>query len=115
LRIESEGVLHFYWWRHEVPMTWQDRPVEVFEGKSLRYSVRRDGDECLGVRRWLVFADEVLPAVCALAGGGYRVTSCVPRFTVREVIVRILSHLGLDPELPTPVPARPPPQEELPF
>ncbi|HPF13379.1 MAG TPA: DUF1259 domain-containing protein [Planctomycetota bacterium] len=107
LRIEDEGVLHYYWWRHEVPMSWQDRPVEVFEGKSLRFSVRKDGEECLGSGRWLVFSDEVIPVVTALAGGGLRVTSVVPRFpgsTPQGFDVRFLGR-GTETELAGPVAA----------
>ncbi|MEZ5976562.1 MAG: hypothetical protein R3E96_17460, partial [Planctomycetota bacterium] len=105
LRIEDEALLHYYWWRHEVPMVWQDRPVEVFEGKSLRFSVRRDGDECLGSGRWLVFADEVIPTVTALAGGGFRVTSVTPRFpgsTPQGFEVRFIGR-GTEAELAAPV------------
>jgi len=57
-----------------------------------------------------VFAVDVLK--CPVCGSRRRWISAI---TEREVIVRILSHLGLDPELPPPAPARPPPQEELPF
>jgi len=56
------------------------------------------------------FAIDVLK--CPVCGSRRRWTSTI---TEREVIERILSHLGLDTELPTPAPARPPPQEPLPF
>lgn len=80
LRIAGESVLHFYWWRREVAVAWQGRPVEVFEGQSLRLSVQRAGDECLASGQWLVFADEAGPVAAALTAGGLRVTSVVPRF-----------------------------------
>lgn len=80
LRIPDEGVLHFYWWRREVPVEWQGRPVEVFEGQSLRVSVQRSGDECLASGRFLLFADETIPVVASLTSGGLRVSSVVPRF-----------------------------------
>ena len=57
-----------------------------------------------------VFAVDVLK--CPVCGSRRRWISAM---TEREVIERILSHLGLDPELPTPAPARPPPQEGCPF
>ncbi len=80
LRFPDEGVVHFYWWRNDVPIEWQGRPVEIFEGRSLRLSVRRENEECLGSGRWLVFGDEALPVVTAMTSGGLRVASLVPRF-----------------------------------
>jgi hypothetical protein len=57
-----------------------------------------------------VFSVDVLK--CPVCGSRRRWISAI---TEAEVIERILSHLNLNTELPTPAPARPPPQEELPF
>lgn len=105
LRIPGEDVLHFYWWRREVPVTWQGRPVEVFEGQSLRLSVQRSGDECVASGWWLLFADETLPVVSALTAGGLRVTSVVPRFpgaTPQPFELRFLGR-GTETELAGPI------------
>ena len=57
-----------------------------------------------------VFAVDVLR--CPACGSRRRWISAI---TEAEVIERILSHLGIDTEPPIPAPARPPPQEPLPF
>lgn len=94
LRIEDEQVLHFYGWRRDVPITWQQRPVEVFEGISLRTSFQRAGDECLVSGEWLLFVDETMTVAAALATGGLRVTSVVPRFPGAEPQPFTLRFLG---------------------
>lgn len=80
LRIEDEQVLHFYGWRRNVPIVWQERPVDVFEGISFRTSFQQRGEECLVGCVWLLFADEVLPVAAELTAGGLRIASILPRF-----------------------------------
>jgi hypothetical protein len=80
LKLEAEGVLHFYSWRPNLEITWQQHPVEVFEGISLRTSFQKPGDECTVAGTWLLFADETIPVVTALASGGLRIASVLPRF-----------------------------------
>ncbi|MEZ5967121.1 MAG: DUF1259 domain-containing protein [Planctomycetota bacterium] len=94
LRIEGEQVLHFYGWRRTVPVVWQQRPVEVFEGISLRTSFQRAGDECLVSGEWLLFVDETIPVVAALSEGGLRVTSLLPRFPGAEPQPFLLRFMG---------------------
>jgi Putative transposase len=57
-----------------------------------------------------VFAVDVLK--CEKCGSRRRWISAI---TERKVIVRILEHLGLESDAPTPAPARAPPQMELGF
>jgi Domain of Unknown Function (DUF1259) len=80
LRLQSEGVVHFYGWRRNVPIVWRERAVEVFEGISLRTSFQATKAGCLVAGNWLVFADEALPVVQALSKNGFRVASVLPRF-----------------------------------
>lgn len=94
LRIEDEQVLHFYGWRRNIPIVWQDRPVEVFEGISFRTSFQKTGDECLVLGEWLLFADENIAVSSALAGGGLRITAVLPRFPGAEPQPFLLRFLG---------------------
>lgn len=80
LVIADEHLLHFYAWRRGLQAEWQGRPVEIFEGTSLRVSFQRHGDECLTAGQFTLAADEVIPVIASLAEGNLRVTSCVPRF-----------------------------------
>lgn len=101
LRIEDEQVLHFYGWRRDIPVSWQQRPVEVFEGISFRTSFQKTGDECLVSGEWLLFADETLPVAAALASGGLRLTAVLPRFpgaTPQPFLLRFLGE-GSEAEL----------------
>jgi hypothetical protein len=80
LRLESEGVVHFYGWRRNVPIAWRESAVEVFEGISLRTSFQATKAGSLVAGNWLVFADEAMPVVQALSKNGLRVASLLPRF-----------------------------------
>lgn len=80
LVIANEQLLHFYAWRRGLQAEWQTRPVEIFEGTSLRVSFQRHGDECAVAGQLLLLADETVPVITSLVEGNLRVASLVPRF-----------------------------------
>jgi hypothetical protein len=94
LVIAEEQVAHFYAWRRDITPTWQGRPVEVFEGISLRASFQKHGDECVVAGQFALLGDEVVPALCALASGALRIASLVPRFPGAEPEVFELRFFG---------------------
>jgi hypothetical protein len=95
------------------PVSWRDQIVPGSSGER-REGSAGDSRPCRK-STWSellarVFAVDILK--CPVCGSRRRWISAI---TEAEVIERVLSHLDLDTELPTPAPARSPLQEELPF